>query len=161
MCLRLAVLLVSFLVCVLSDRTPCEHQCFPYRIKCHSDCRRDYLSNSFKEKFKACSEKCEWYFNDCDDECECRAINVRERAGCEQICQTHPYLDEWNRRQCMIECKFDFSENYSKCWYIFQIWKCWYMDSIRICYSVRTSGAPPSHVKFLCFKLKSFMARKN
>lgn len=115
MCLRLAVLLVSFLICVLSDRTPCEHQCFPYRIKCHSDCRRDYLSNSFKEKFKACSEKCEWYFNDCDDECECRATNIRERAGCEKICQTHPYLDEWNRRQCMIECKFDFSENYSKC----------------------------------------------
>lgn len=115
MCLRLAVLLVSCLVCVLSDRTPCEHQCFPFRIKCHNDCRRDYLSNSFKEKFKACSEKCEWYFNDCDDECECRATNVRERAGCEHICQTHPYLDEWNRRQCMLECKFDFSENYSKC----------------------------------------------
>lgn len=114
-CLRLAVLLVSCLVGVLSDRTLCEQQCFPYRIKCHNDCRRDYLSNSFKEKFKSCSEKCEWYFNDCDDECECRATNVRERSGCEHICQTHQYLDEWNRRQCMIECKFDFSENYSKC----------------------------------------------
>lgn len=110
-----ALLLAACFLGALCDRTPCEHECFPHRIKCHGDCRRDFFSNTFKTKFQACSDKCERYFTRCDDKCECRAINTRERAGCEESCRTYRYLSDWDRHQCMLECKYDFSENYSKC----------------------------------------------
>jgi hypothetical protein len=104
------------ILCVIGDRTVCEHECFPYRSKCHTDCRKDFMSNPFRKKFWECSRKCEAEFRDCDDTCECRALNLRELAGCRHSCLKYVYLDDFDREMCLMECKFDFSENYSKCW---------------------------------------------
>lgn len=122
--LQMHLLFVSIslcIICVLGDRTFCEQECYPYRTKCHTDCRKDYMSNSFKKKFQACSKKCEAEFRKCDDTCECKALNKRERAGCRHSCKNYVYLNDFDRKQCLIECKFDFSENYSKCWRVCQL----------------------------------------
>lgn len=81
----------------------CNRECIVERNTCSNDCRlREELSN--RVEIMHCLIECNDEYVECEAECTCVSKCSRDLKACTSRCNTHPFQNRWDRRQCRQDC---------------------------------------------------------
>lgn len=81
----------------------CNRECIVERNVCSSDCRlREELSN--RMEIMHCLIECNDEYVECEAECACVSKCSSDLKACTSGCNTHPFKNRWDRRQCRHDC---------------------------------------------------------
>lgn len=81
----------------------CNRECIVERNVCSSDCRlREELSN--RMEIMHCLFECNDEYVECEAECACVSKCSSDLKACTSGCNTHPFKNRWDRRQCRHDC---------------------------------------------------------
>lgn len=81
----------------------CNRECIVERNVCSSDCRlREELSN--RMEIMHCLIECNDEYVECEAECACVTKCSSDLKACTSGCNTHPFKNRWDRRQCRHGC---------------------------------------------------------
>lgn len=81
----------------------CNRECIVERNVCSSDCRlREELSNRMEIMHGLI--ECNDEYVECEAECACVSKCSSDLKACTSGCNTHPFKNRWDRRQCRHDC---------------------------------------------------------
>jgi hypothetical protein len=109
----------------LKGTVACLGECLQERIQSDIECRTDFQYN--RTEYLNCSAENALHFNTCLSECSvesapptheepkvsrspCAFRCTREQLRCQGLCRRHPFMYEWDRTQCILECDFDYEQ---------------------------------------------------